>query len=58
MNVELAKAGIYNKFEQKKINAWADLRNNAAHGKWTEFAEKQVDDMIRDVRRFMEEYFS
>ncbi|MDQ3712683.1 MAG: HEPN domain-containing protein, partial [Acidobacteriota bacterium] len=58
MNVELAKAGIYNALWQKKITALADLRNKAAHGKWTEFTEKDVEDMIRDVRRFMEDYFS
>jgi uncharacterized protein (UPF0332 family) len=58
MNVELAKAGIYNKLIQKKITALADLRNKAAHGEWTEFTEKDVEDMIRDVRRFMEDYFS
>lgn len=58
MNVELAKTGIYNKLIQKKITALADLRNKAAHGEWTEFTEKDVEDMIRDVRRFMEDYFS
>jgi len=58
MNVELAKAGIHTKLVQKKITHLADLRNKAAHGKWTEFTEKDVEDMIRDVRRFMEDYFS
>ncbi len=58
MNVELAKAGIYNALWQKKITALADLRNKAAHGKRTEFTEKDVEDMIRDVRRFMKDYFS
>lgn len=58
MNIELAKAGIYNALWQKKITALADTRNKAAHGKWTEFTEKDVEDMIRDVRRFMEDYFS
>jgi uncharacterized protein (UPF0332 family) len=57
MNVELAKAGIYNKLIQKKITALADLRNKAAHGEWTEFTEKDVENMIRDVRSFMEDYF-
>jgi len=52
MNIELAKAGIYNALWQKKITALADLRNKAAHGKWTEFTEKDVEDMIRGVRRF------
>jgi HEPN domain len=58
MNVELRKADIYNMLWQKKITALADLRNKAAHGEWTEFTEKDVEDMIRDVRRFMEDYFS
>ena len=58
MNVELAKAGVYTKLVQKKITHLADLRNKAAHGEWSEFTEKDVEDMIRDVRRFMEDYFS
>ena len=58
MNVELAKIGIYNKLIQNKITHLGDLRNKAAHGEWTEFTEKDVEDMIRDVRRFMEDYFS
>ena len=56
MNIELAKNGIYSALWQKKITALADLRNKAAHGKWTEFTKKDVEDMIRDVRRFMEDY--
>ena len=58
MNAELAKVGIYNKLTQKKITTLADLRNKAAHGQWDQFNEKDVEEMIRDVRRFMEEYFS
>ena len=58
MNIELAKNGIYNALWQKKITALADLRNKAAHGKWTEFTKKDVEDMIRDVRRLMEDHFS
>jgi hypothetical protein len=57
MNVELAKAGIYNKLWQKKITALADLRNKAAHNLGG-FTKDDVEDMIRDVRRFMEDYFS
>lgn len=58
MNIELAKAGVYNALWQKKITALSDLRNKAAHGQWTEFTDKDVEDMNRDVRRFMEDYFS
>lgn len=58
MSIELAKAGIYKALWQKKITALADLRNEAAHGKWTEFTKKDVEEMIRDVRRFMEDYLN
>jgi HEPN domain len=58
MNVELAKKGIYNQFIKDKVSSIGKLRNHAAHGEWTEFAQKDVEDMIRNVRRFMEDYFS
>jgi hypothetical protein len=32
LNDELGKAGAYNALKKKQITAWADLRNNAAHG--------------------------
>jgi len=58
MNAELAKAGAYNKLQQKRITALADLRNSAAHGKWTEFTASDVEAMIRDVRAFMEAHYA
>jgi len=56
MNAELAKAGIFNKLQQKRITAIADIRNSAAHGKPDEFNEADVNDMIRDITRFVAEY--
>lgn len=56
MNSDLAKAGIFNKLQQKRITAIADLRNSAAHGKHDEFGEADVTDMIRDITRFISEY--
>lgn len=58
MNAELAKAGIYSKLTQKKLIAVADLRNRAAHGQWDQFSKDDVDEMIRSVRKFMEEHFA
>ena len=57
MNADLAKAGVYNLLKQKQITAIADLRNKAAHGQGG-FTTEDVEDMIRNVRRFMEDYFS
>jgi len=53
MNVDLAKAGIYNKLQQKRITALADIRNSAAHGKPEEFTESDVETMIRDIEQFL-----
>ncbi|MBE9156663.1 DUF4145 domain-containing protein [Nodosilinea sp. LEGE 06152] len=56
MNADLAKAGVYNKFIQKRITALADIRNSAAHGKPNEFAEDDVIDMIKYVNQFLANY--
>lgn len=53
MNADLAKAGIYGKLEQKRITALANIRNSAAHGNPDEFTSDDVNDMIRDVERFL-----
>ena len=58
MNADLAKAGVYNKLVQKRITALADIRNSAAHGKPAEFSSDDVDDMIRDVERFVSEHLT
>lgn len=54
MNAALAKAGLYNKLTQKKITAIADIRNNAAHGKWDQFEKQDVQDSISWITQFME----
>jgi hypothetical protein len=56
MNSDLAKAGTYNKLQQKRITALADVRNSAAHGDYFAFTEKDVEDMIRDTERFLAEH--
>lgn len=53
MNADLRKAGLYNTGMQKQITAWADLRNNAAHGNWSEYAEQDVRLMLQGVRGFL-----
>jgi len=53
MNADLAKAGIYGKLEQKRITTLANIRNSAAHGNPDEFTSDDVNDMIRDVERFL-----
>lgn len=58
MNVELVKAGVYSTLTQKTITTLADIRNKAAHGKWNEFDDKYVEQMISQVRTFMTAHFN
>lgn len=53
INSDLAKQGVYSKLEQKSITAWLDLRNKAAHGKYSEYDENQVKQLIMGVRDFI-----
>jgi hypothetical protein len=53
MNSDLTKAGIYGVLEQKNVTAWLDLRNRAAHGKYSEYTIEQVQLMYRGVLYFV-----
>jgi hypothetical protein len=55
MNADLAKAGQYNVLKQKQVTAWADIRNNAAHGHPDKFTRDDVSDMIVKVEAFVAE---
>jgi hypothetical protein len=57
MNDKLATATppAYSKLTQKRIVAWADIRNNAAHGAFEKYTEKDVQNMYESVRGFAEE---
>jgi hypothetical protein len=53
LNAELAKANVYSKLDLKNVTAWLDLRNKAAHGKYTDYTEAQVELMLRGVSDFI-----
>ena len=50
------RAGVYDKFVQKRITALADIRNNADHGHFNKYKLEDVEDMIKWVRRFSADY--
>lgn len=52
INADLAKS-VYDKLDQKSVTAWLDLRNKAAHGKYSEYNEEQVRSMLGAVREFI-----
>lgn len=53
LNSELASNAIYNKLEQKNVTAWLDLRNKAAHGRYSEYTVTQVELMYQGVLDFL-----
>jgi hypothetical protein len=53
MNSELAGASVYSKLDQKNVTAWLDLRNKAAHGKYSEYSKEQVVVLITGIRDFI-----
>ena len=58
MNSDLAKAGVYNGLVQKKITAFAAVRNSAAHGKKDDFTNADVQSMIEGVKLYVEQYIA
>jgi hypothetical protein len=56
LNVELARAEVYNKHVQKRITALADIRNNADHGRFDQFKAEDVEDMLAWIKRFCADY--
>lgn len=53
MNADLAGASVYSKLDQKAVTMWFDLRNKAAHGKYSEYNQVQVENMIAGITEFM-----
>lgn len=56
LNVALAKAELYGKLVQKQITSWANLRNDAAHGNYSEYNADQVQMMLLFVQNFAGEH--
>ena len=53
----LREAELISKQDVKDITSWAGIRNNAAHGQWTELEDKaRVNLMLDGVNLFMRRY--
>jgi len=55
LNDDLAKVA-YDKLQQKGVTYWLDLRNKAAHGKYSEYDERDVRGMLQGVRDFIDKF--
>ena len=56
LNSDLARKQVYNLLTQKEITAKADIRNNADHGRPSEFTKGDVQAMVKWVRTFAEQH--
>ncbi|MFE7456246.1 hypothetical protein [Streptomyces sp. NPDC057554] len=56
MNADLKKAGVYDGLQEKKVTAWMDLRNKAAHGDYSAYDKDEVRQFIEGVRTFLMKY--
>ena len=56
LNAELTKNGICTKLDQKNVTAWLGLRNNAAHGNYSEYTKDQVRLFVASVRDYITRY--
>lgn len=52
----LKKAGFFNETTAKQLRAWADIRNDAAHGDFTKFTRSDVELMIQGINNFLATY--
>lgn len=52
----LKKRKVYNELTAKQLRAWADIRNNAAHGNSEQFNKQQVEAMTSGIRSFLMQY--
>lgn len=54
LNTELCSmAKVYSVTDQKHVTAWLAVRNQAAHGKYTEYDSTRVEHMLGFVRNFV-----
>ncbi len=54
LNGELKSKEVYVTLDNKNITAWLDLRNDAAHGKYGNYNNTQVVNMIQGIKDFMD----
>jgi len=56
LNQKLAQKQVYNPLQQKQIQVWNDIRNNADHGHFDQYKSDDVTDMLKGVRTFLTNY--
>lgn len=57
LNDELKNIGVYPQPQWRLLQAWLDIGNSAAHGKFDEYNEDSVDKMIDGIEQFIAFHF-
>lgn len=55
LNETLREKNRYSRPQWRLVQAWLDIGNSAAHGKFSDYSETDVAEMLRGVRRFIAE---
>ena len=55
LNSKLAAKSVYNRLRQKQVAIWIDVRNAADHGRFEDFTQEDVADVVKGVRNFLAE---
>lgn len=58
MNDALRDKGRYPKPQWRMVQAWLDIGNSAAHGKFADYSQDDVLRIVADVGRFLAQYLS
>jgi regulator of sigma D len=53
LNQKLADKEVYNRLQQREIEAWNKLRDYADHGHFDEYDAEKVRKMLEGVRSFL-----
>jgi len=56
LNQKLAQAGVYNRMVQNQVQVWSVIRNNADHGKFSEYAVADVSALRDGVATFLAQH--
>lgn len=56
ITTELRKAEVFSLSQEKQLNAWQNIRNDAAHGDYDKVELNQIRPMIDGIRNFMIQY--
>ena len=56
LNQKLAQKHVYNPLQQKQIQVWNDLRNNADHCNFDQYKMDDVTDMLNGVMKFLADH--